>query len=783
MTKADPSLPSLASFHSSFDVVFLDSSGYLNLCSCVSRDRFLWLQHEAQLGMAFLDDTAVSGFEALFMRPVAMVQKFDALCHISPASVLESILADSEVRETVLLDGLAWPLPLLLRRVLPILQRGLGHRVKLMVTKPFATPEWLPSKAPPSPCASHVTLALLWDTDHAFRVLDMGPPADSSEAPAFRSFWGQRSELRRFQDGSINEAVVWEGRGAGRRRSMCHQVIQHLLQRHASIHPEHVVSPTSALDPLLSLTAYSDVARGSEDEASDPAPHPSTGEEVAVAVMEVFSELSRELRQLKDLPLAIASLQGASPAFRHTEVFPPLPWNGKLSAKLQAPATEDCQSDCLYPSCDVATPSYIPALEVVCQLESSGKWPDEVEAIRGLKTAFYVHLSKALQEQAGVLASPTPLFLDMLKGGYVFRLRIYHHRELTMLREAVAMATGHVAKAEYQQLERSLVSLPLLTSTLHGVHQQFPAFSAGARLCKRWVSAHLLANHLTDEATELMVAHLFLCPAPHIPPGSPVSVLLRFLALLTNHDWSSEPLIVNLNQDLSAADISEITSRFSSSTRSHLPPLFIATPHDKSSSHWTTPTPSAPVFARMQLLAKESLALLSQQLLSQNPTEVDFKQIFRTPLQDYSVLIHLHKRHLPLSEQGVDAMATGSTHRTHPMKHRKYSHMPVVDFNPVDKYLSELEATFSEFALFFHDKYGGTFIAVAWKPHAFIPQSFKVSHAHCRIPVEGGWKGAKKQKTAASVLVPDVKAILADFQLLGQGLVKSVEVLSDPPSA
>ena len=60
---------------------------------------------------------------------------------ISPASVLESILADPEVRETVLLDGLVWPLPLLLKRVLPVLQQGLGHRVKLMVTKPFAIPE------------------------------------------------------------------------------------------------------------------------------------------------------------------------------------------------------------------------------------------------------------------------------------------------------------------------------------------------------------------------------------------------------------------------------------------------------------------------------------------------------------------------------------------------------------------------------------------------------------------------------------------------------------------
>lgn len=26
----------------------------------------------------------------------------------------------------------------------------------------------------------------------------------------FREFWGDRAELRRFKDGSIHEAVVWE---------------------------------------------------------------------------------------------------------------------------------------------------------------------------------------------------------------------------------------------------------------------------------------------------------------------------------------------------------------------------------------------------------------------------------------------------------------------------------------------------------------------------------------------------------------------------------------------
>ena len=45
-----------------------------------------------------------------------------------------------------------------------------------------------------------------------------------------------------------------------------------------------------------------------------------TGEEVGKGVCEVFTELSKDLRQLKDLPLAITSLQGTSPVFRHAEV-------------------------------------------------------------------------------------------------------------------------------------------------------------------------------------------------------------------------------------------------------------------------------------------------------------------------------------------------------------------------------------------------------------------------------------------------------------------------------
>ena len=80
-----------------------------------------------------------------------------------------------------------------------------------------------------------MTIGLLLDTDHAFSIVNMGPPADSPEAAEFHSFWGERSELRRFQDGSINEAVVWEeesrGGGVAGKRLICHRIIQHLLHR------------------------------------------------------------------------------------------------------------------------------------------------------------------------------------------------------------------------------------------------------------------------------------------------------------------------------------------------------------------------------------------------------------------------------------------------------------------------------------------------------------------------------------------------------------------------
>ena len=89
----------------------------------------------------------------------------------------------------------------------------------------------------------------------------------------------------------------------------------------------------------------------------------ATGEEQCKKIEDVFTEFTKQLRGLKGLPLPITSVQGASPEFRHTAVFPATPWNGRMPRKMLAATPSGVQSDCLYPSCDSATPPFIPAME------------------------------------------------------------------------------------------------------------------------------------------------------------------------------------------------------------------------------------------------------------------------------------------------------------------------------------------------------------------------------------------------------------------------------------
>jgi predicted transcriptional regulator len=70
----------------------------------------------------------------------------------------------------------------------------------------------------------------------------------------FRKFWGKKSEVRRFQDGSISEAVVWCNTSAtlAQKRMICCQIVSYLLNEKFDIPVGiQVIYVADQLDSLL----------------------------------------------------------------------------------------------------------------------------------------------------------------------------------------------------------------------------------------------------------------------------------------------------------------------------------------------------------------------------------------------------------------------------------------------------------------------------------------------------------------------------------------------------
>eukprot|EP00112_Aurelia_sp_Birch-Aquarium-sp1_P004342 Seg149.9 transcript_id=Seg149.9/GoldUCD/mRNA.D3Y31 product="Nucleolar protein 6" protein_id=Seg149.9/GoldUCD/D3Y31 len=750
--------PSHEDFHAVYEVVFVDTTGYLNLCAKMRKTTFYELQQHAKQAIQLLQDKTANGFEALFMKSSKFEEVYD---HWFRVTDLESLAELSKIKalKPKLIDHGGDALPVAVARILPKLEKGLGKRIKTLEVKTNGNVTWKIDSSPPKSSLSDVTIGLLLNTDHAEDVLDMGPPADDPEAAEFRKFWGEKSDLRRFKDGSINEAVLWEANNKSKKRLVCKQVIEYLLQRFFKIQSLSIHYYMDQFDALIKpkyITEFSNVQKKQQESKHLST---ATGEEESLAMIYAFEELCKQIRNIEGLPLDINSIQGAHPAFRLTEVFPPR----KASHKV----TKESKAQFLTPATDSRSP-WCPALDVVLQFEGSGKWPNDIEAIQYVKAAFYINLASLLRTSCSLVAHANSQFVDVLKSGYVFRIRIFHQREINLCKQS---KDSGILRKELEQMAKSLdidmVKKPLHTTLIHNVHQRFAAYGMTTRLVKRWISSQMLCDYICDEAVELITASIFLNSAPHLPPSSHMSGFLRFLSMLSSHDWQNDPLIIDLNDSLTVEDYGEIRERFTS-IRQQLPAMFIVTSYDKESSIWTKERVTPQILRRLTMLAELSREVLSKEL--EDPSSESYKQIFRPPLEDYNVLIELDKDELPRHYQAVDTLISIKQPK---QKATTQKSMPVVQFDPAALYLNELKNAFSEVAMFFYDKLGGNVIGVVWKSQAFTPHPFKILGLKYRMPSTDS--SSEKAASSQQCLVPNTAAILEDFRIIGKGLVTDVK--------
>ena len=72
----------LEKFHAAYEVVFVDSTGYFNLCGNMSSITYHRIQHEAVMALKLLEKESTESFEDLFVIKVPFVESFDAVCQL-----------------------------------------------------------------------------------------------------------------------------------------------------------------------------------------------------------------------------------------------------------------------------------------------------------------------------------------------------------------------------------------------------------------------------------------------------------------------------------------------------------------------------------------------------------------------------------------------------------------------------------------------------------------------------------------------------------------------------
>ena len=359
---------------------------------------------------------------------------------------------------------------------------------------------------------SIIQIGFILDPTNAFLLVDRGLSVEEAEKnPEFREFWGNdKTELRRFKDGSILESVVWDVKTVDEKAHIPATIAKHLLGRHFGVEEASVFTWQPSFDALIRHpTTISDVY-------SRLGSFVSRGFKEAISA---FDSLVKRIKQLEDLPLSVATISPAHSALRHTTAFTPIAITGSASSALPPWAR------------------YIPLMDIIIEFEKSPRWPDDLASIRKMKLAFFEQLARSLTKAVEGLAakvvvdnsSPSAPFQDhgrleiLTPEGWAFSASIWHDREVTLLDRVVegepnrpfapkpSPREKQAAVKAKETYVRQFIAAPSHHRAISNLCYRYPGFSGTVRLVKRWLASHwLLDVHVSQEAVELICAKVFI---------------------------------------------------------------------------------------------------------------------------------------------------------------------------------------------------------------------------------------------------------------------------------
>lgn len=749
--------------------IVVDPTGVLHLTPGLTLNDWGLIQLEAQRGVALISNPLAQNnlFQALFLDNARTMEvKFDHVASfVAPSALPESWQTDSNKLDTP--DQY-----LQLVQALPqFIASSLTDRVKLVCCYYDDYPSWsVATQFPPG--LKRIHLGVWIDPDQSRRLVDRGPSphAEPEKAQRFREVWGERAELRKFQDGSILESVVWPCSHIEERRQIVQRMFEYLLRRHLGIRQLRFWGAQLNSHLVLSNTT----ARGSSYLEST-----QKGFQPAI---EAFDKLVRAVKDV-ELPLFVSAVAATAQGLRYTSVFIPQPIS--LHQLSSLPASE----------------RYMEAMDAVIELESSSQWPEHLESIQRLKAALLLELQRKLTEVHHFNAtlvqwasdSTTPDFaadvhLDVwVQPGFLFRLRIRCGVEEEVYEDELAKAvkdqkSGHVISRLETGLSlyRRRFGYKLwLSPRLHGLTQANPILSPTVRLFQRWVSSHLLASHFTSEALELICAAIFFSPTdPCVMPSSALAGFSRVLHRVANHPFDQEPLPIQFpgietNPNLPAILAGEEITRSLNPHKLKLSNKVVLVaapeegPHPLSHEDLTV---SPVIIRRLQQLAAATLSamgsVLRGPLLTPAAESKAALSWFVPPTNHFDAVIKLVPSLLPRRHQALLLSTSSEVDSIHSNTDSLAGLRP--DFDPAHAFLSELKERYSPLLQFFYDSFGGSFIGVAIDRSNSVLKSapFRTSIPYPVKPTDFFGHDNSVQL--------NLDAIFSEIQRLGKGLISDI---------
>ncbi|KAJ5930743.1 hypothetical protein N7466_006236 [Penicillium verhagenii] len=693
--------------------VLYDGRRGLNILYKMTTWSYAALRHEASITLKMLNESREDNFDRVFIVKVdEPALRFDRLISFPKAFNGDTVRA---LREQ--------------NALYTTLSKALGDRVKLISFASQNAESWSTRAKALTKKASHnLSVGLLLDADNVGRVVDHGPAAEEKEeAASFREFWGDKSELRRFKDGSILESLVWSDQPS--EDSIVLQILTYVLQRHFQITEDDFSFTGDEYDDILLEEGDGILAYSSQPFQS---------------IKEAFSDLERSIGNMEEVPLTIRHLAPASPLLRYTAL------RVQTSGGAQEPA------------------------DIVLQFESSSRWPDDFAAIQMTKAAFLLKIGDSLESSGAASSCRVGLenetskvlnnvYLDISHtSGFIFRLRIHHDREQTLLERQ--LKDKSINPREREEIayalftyKRTFVQAPRLTQALRSLCTRLPLLSPTIRLVKFWFSSHLFSGQICDELIELLTIRAFTQPYPWDCPSSVMTGFLRTLHFLSRWDWQQEPFIVDLSGDLGPEITETIRTRFTAwrniDPAMNTVALFVASDLDTDGVTWTQyEMPSKVVAGRMSALAKAAVGLLRKE-----GDDLDVSDLFQTSLSPYDFVLNLR------SKFSGDRSASVSKYKNLAEGTSQQAGAAVVK-----SFVHDVQACYGQSILLFHGDERCGVIAGVWNPQTLKPRNWNLKTAYSTAPAGG------KESPDDRVTINQL-AILNEITRLGEGLIDTID--------